>query len=479
MKVNKIVIGLGIVSLICHISCKKSFLDTPQLESPVRQEYVNNLSGCADFLRGIYIDLSLDFFRSYNCVYADLVSDNIKPASVNSPFYSHYSWTQLSNESLATGASPSSLNMNGLWTTGYKIIRNCNFLIENINRFRSGNPFAADTIKGQAYAIRALIHHFLVNVFAQPYNFSANASHPGIPYVLVSDYTQKVTRQTVSEVYAYLIDDLKNAIQLLPGTAKSTLFMNQAAAKALLARVFLFIRNFSEAKNYARQVAANVPIIKTGYPNVIWNKKNDFSGNESLFQLPPSSSGYITSFPSIFYRSTIQFLATSDIVSILLERPNDSRKNWVSQSGGNWIITKFPMGAVPGITDQAGAYYQTILRSSEMYLVAAESYAKLGGTYEDSARFYLDEIRRRSDATVISSNATGGALLDSISKERRKELTFEGFRLFDLLRNGKGISRGDALNPLAINLSYPNDKAISPIHAFDVQYYNLQQNSGY
>jgi len=173
----------------------------------------------------------------------------------------------------------------------------------------------------------------------------------------------------------------------------------------------------------------------------------------------------------------LYFTASNDIAAILKENPQDARNVWVTQSGTDWNITKYPMDVVPGFGEPAGSYYQTVFRSSEMYLTAAECYANLNN--EDSARFYLDAIRKRANVNAATSTATGVALMDSIYKERRKELAFEGLRMYDLLRWKKGVNRTNPFNPAAESLPYPSDKAICPIPLQDVNLSGLAQNPGY
>lgn len=464
-----------IILLIVQTSCKKDFLDTPPTSSPVRQDYVTSLATCEEYLNGIYIDLTINVCVSSVAIYPDLIADNIKPKIGGSILNAQYSWQQIASDDVTSGAPFSTSHMNGFWTGAYKVIRSCDYLLENIERFHNENPVKADNIRGQCLAIRALVHHNLLNVFAQPYKFTSDASHPGIPFIETSDYIKPVSRQTVGEVYAAIIDDLNMAIKLLPSAASNTIFIGANAAKAILARVYLFKGDYIKAKDFAVDVAKSVPISKTDYPNNLFTPNDE----EALFQVPPAvtaTGGYNIRFASFLFRSN-QFYATSDIVDLLLERPNDLRKTWVTMSGSNWTITKFPVGVVPDVPVPNTAYYHSIVRSSEMYLTAAESYAEIGN--RDSAIFYLDAIRQRADMTASSTIASGKALVDSIYKERRKELCFEGLRMFDLLRAGKGVDRNDAINPEAQILPYPSSKAIAPIHGFDVRYYGLGQNVGY
>ena len=113
-----------------------------------------------------------------------------------------------------------------------------------------------------------------------------------------------------------------------------------------------------------------------------------------------------------------------------------------------------------------------------MYLTAAEAYAKVNR--EDSAKYFLDAIRMRANSSASPTTATGNALLDIIYTERRKELAFEGLRMFDLLRWKKGVARSaDVTNGAPLSLPYPSNKAIAPIPPGDIKIGGLQQNPGY
>ncbi|OQP58194.1 hypothetical protein A3860_07670 [Niastella vici] len=483
MKSHKYIFPFVVVLTLVS-SCKKDFLEVDDNSFINRQSYVKDLKSMEEFLNGNYNMLHRVFYYGLNLVYPDLIADNIKPIVGGTFFVNHYSWTQQAELRAEDQPSAASLAMNASWTTGYRIIRACSFIIEDVDKYRDQNPAKADGIKAQAYALRALVHFQLVNIFAQAYNYSGDGSHPGIPFVTSSNISDAVVRNSVNEVYNGVINDLNAAISLYKPELVSTLYMNSYAAKALLARVYLFKGDYNGAKTLAREVGTVVPIMKNNgavkmYPDSLFRKGE----TEALFQLPPSASGvagstYNTLFEGVFLSGSQQkFLATSDIATILKETTQDVRNSWVTQSGSNWNISKFPANVVPGFSLSAGSYYQTLLRSSEMYLTAAESYANLNN--EDSARYYLDEVRKRANPAAILTSATGPALLDSIYKERRKELSFEGLRMFDLLRWKKGVNRTDAPNQAAKILSYPNNKAIAPLPIPDVNLMGFSQNLDY
>lgn len=459
--------------IIILTSCKKSFLEVADKSAVTRQDYVVDLKTTGDFLNGIYIMLANNLYsQSYNQIYPEIVADNIKPNTSTSRYLNaHYYWSQVNDP------IESNVNMNDIWITGYQIIRACSFAIEKAKEFRSQDPAKADDFVGQSLTIRSYVHFLLVNTFAQSFNFTVNASHPGIPYVTTHDWTVPVTkRETVAEVYNGIISDLNEAKQLLSPNSTNPRLMNRNAAKGLLARVYLFKEDFAGAKNLAREVSDLVPIMTSDYPANLFTDRE----TEALFQLHPAEYGvnatFSTNFQGRYFASPRRFLATGDIGTLLTQDPLDARKIWVTASSGNWRIAKYPQGVIPGFSVPSASYYQTLIRSSEMYLIAAECYANLNN---DSARYYLDAIRQRANPAALPSTATGADLLDSIYVERRKELAFEGLRMFDLLRWKKGVNRTDAWNSGLKILPYPSSKAIAPIPYREIELSGLQQNPSY
>lgn len=462
------------------VSCRKSFLDVENNTFILREQYVKDIKTLQQYLNGVYILLARDFYNGTNGhqIYTDLIADNIKPNTTNTTsLIAQYSW----NQNTST-ANSNRANMSGLWKNGYIIIQSCNFAIEKANELMKENAAKSNELMGEAYSLRALVHFVLVNTFAQSYNFTANAGHPGIPYITSWDWNDAFRRNTVKEVFDNMINDLNTAIPLLAPNNNNKIAMNRLAAKALLARIYLFKEDWQQAKTVALEVASVVPLLESAaYPSKLFTPEE----TEALFQLSPSTTTYIngsytTGFQGLFFRGTPVFLATKDIVNLIQQHPNDSRNGWFSSSSiGKDSIRKYPINVLPGFgsgTNPNRSYFQTLLRSSEMYLTVAEASAKLND--ETTAKVYLNAIRQRADPTTANSSATGAALLDSIYLERRKELAFEGFRMWDLMRWKQGVNRMDAATGAPLALSYPSDKAIAPIPIQDVNY-GIAQNPSY
>lgn len=450
-------------------ACKKSFLDVPVTRQKIAEDYVVDLTAADELLNGILFLVARDVYKSDNITYADVVSDNARP--LGGTLSAHYNWGQI-----ASDGDNTETNINGLWLGSYNAIKSCNLLIEKVELYQDEDINKANSIKGQALVMRALLHHNLVNTFAQPYNYSNDGSHLGIPYLTGYKLDEKIERVSVNTVYNNIINDLTKGIDLIPATVVSKSSITRDAAKGLLARVLLFKKDYASALQLAVGVCATVPLMPAAdYPAKLYTA----SDNESIFWLTPSktNSGY-TDFQGYNFSRTDRFSATTDLVTIVKERPNDSRNKWFTLTSGFWQVKKFPKSVVAGaFSFPEWSYYQTVIRSSELYLTAAECYAQAGNN--DSAKVYLDKVRKRADPSAPVSVATGSALLDSIYKERRKELCFENLRMYDLLRTGKGVQRVDVVAPSPVTLTFPSDKAIAPIPLLDVITYPLQQNPSY
>ena len=79
-----------------------------------------------------------------------------------------------------------------------------------------------------------------------------------------------------------------------------------------------------------------------------------------------------------------------------------------------------------------------MMRTPELYLIVAESSA-LRNDY-GKAKTYLQAVQNNANAEVF--NGDNSKLLEAIRLERRKELVGEGFRIFDIIRQGKVVNRG-------------------------------------
>src|SRR5690606_16598484 len=139
-----------------------------------------------------------------------------------------------------------SANNNGgaalMWQQCYKVIGNLNLILVHIDQAQ-GDRQLAQTIKGQALALRAMVYFDLTRTFAYPWIRSSGSSQ-GLP--LKRDPSVLVTtRSTLEETYQQILSDLKQAGELLPLQGQNgdkTMYISQTAIHALTARVYLYMQ---------------------------------------------------------------------------------------------------------------------------------------------------------------------------------------------------------------------------------------------
>ena len=144
------------------------------------------------------------------------------------------------------------------WELGYRVIGNCNKIIEIIQGLGNESTREQTIMMGENYYLRALSYFLLVNEFAQPYSNNPT-QNPGLPLKLTSDPNDlPQSRSTVAEVYDQVVLDLKDAITYLTlqqgETPKSNIYATKEAAEALLARVYLYMENWDVAWEMANKV---------------------------------------------------------------------------------------------------------------------------------------------------------------------------------------------------------------------------------
>lgn len=89
------------------------------------------------------------------------------------------------------------------------------------------------------------------------------------------------------------------------------------------------------------------------------------------------------------------------------------------------------------------------MRISEMYLTAAEAFAR--SNQDAKAKEYLQALLKERDPEYKDLGNTGAKLADEIMTHRRIELWGEGFRWFDLKRLGLPLDRtGSNLTLLSV-----------------------------
>jgi len=249
--------------------------------------------------------------------------------------------------------SPQSGSYGDFWYQIYHCLAQANNLIKSIDALtEAGNGSTAlDYLKAQALTARALFYYDLVRLYGKPYDMDKNSF--GVPLVLeVLGFDAQPTRATVEAIYTQITKDLTDAAPLF-GTnkGKSNGYINYYACKAIQARVYLQMENYTAALAAAEDVIDNGGY--TLYSNAEWvsSWSKQFQ-SESIFELamlPTENNLGTSSLGSMMARTRASsanpqytgwnyFIASDDFLTRLGEDPHDVR--WGDSIA---VATKLPI----------------------------------------------------------------------------------------------------------------------------------------
>lgn len=178
-------------------------------------EYKGNYAGGNSYVRHFF---QMAEFRGDNAVLSGSTTD---------PLYNEFCYTDNGTQK----------NIQHLWWCAYKIIYGANSNIEALDENASAE---AKHLKGENYFMRAICHFHLVNIFAKP--LSCGENNPGV--VLRTSTDCSVTeRATVGQVYAQVVEDLKEAARLMKDGKRrgDAGYISYETAMGLLSRVYLYM----------------------------------------------------------------------------------------------------------------------------------------------------------------------------------------------------------------------------------------------
>jgi hypothetical protein len=336
----------------------------------------------------------------------------------------------LANEDAFTlnALTDGNLLITNLYDYAYTAIGQTNVIEEQL----PGSGVISDSVRkqlmGESAFVRACLYFYLVNLWGD------------VPLVLSSDYrkTALLPRTATATVYQQIVADLLQAQQLLPagyrthaGYANDRTIPNQAAATALLARVYLYEGNWAGAVQAAGAVIGDSRYqLESNLDNVFLS-----SSREAIWQLQSVGLSFteegqlFVPLPGLPLKPA--YLLTNTLMNAF--ETGDQRKvHWTkSETLGSQVYSypyKYKVNTVTATTQE----YTTVLRLAECYLVRAEALARLGQVSEALAD--LNTIRNRAGLPPLTLTDQA-AVLAAIGHERQVELFAEhGHRWLDLKR---------------------------------------------
>ncbi len=363
-------------------------------------------------------------------------------------------------------STTNSNNENYLWIYPFQVIRQANLTIAGVTNSATITTAAKNQLLGESKFFRAWLNFNMVNYLGD-IPLAVNTSELENAYL---------PRSTTEAVYTQIVSDLKDAQSTLPeayaGTAAMKLRVNKWAATALLARTYLYQKDYANAEAQATQVISSGVYSMTALSNAFINTSTEtilqFS---TLYGASTFGGTYRTSAATL---TPPTYVLQADFMKSF--ETGDNRKTaWVDSIAYNGVkyyrILKYKQNTATATA--TGNEYNVILRLAEQYLIRAEARAQQGNI--TGAQADLNVVRTRAGLAGTTA-ASQPDLLTAILNERKVELFGEySQRWFDLKRTGKADAVMSALRstwkstnvlmPIPYNQILLNDK--------------LTQNPGY
>ncbi|MDQ0109702.1 hypothetical protein J2T02_004846 [Chitinophaga terrae (ex Kim and Jung 2007)] len=321
------------------------------------------------------------------------------------------------------------------WGEHYARINQYNTVLIGIDDATAGTAGQKRSLKAEALLGRSWEYFYLVNEYGKPYDSSTAAKDPAVPFVTSNDVSQTVPgRSSVEEICQHIINDVNSAIPDLPADNSANRFRgSKAAAYSLLARLFFYARNYTEARKNAELALANSKATML-----------DFNG-------PMPSTDLLSTRSDVIYGRMVLGNSVAALDFMRSFAPNDLRPRKLYYSTDGYTFTT--RGAtifIPAYVNPMLQYTNIGTSVQELKLIIAECAARSGNLA--TALQQLDDVRRNRFAAasyVPYTSANQEEVLQEVLKERIHELPFSGLRWFDMRRLDKenrmgAVNRYDA-----------------------------------
>lgn len=417
----------------------------------------------------------------------------VMPASL--PFYTGISSDELSYESVfpipeniafyqnALFVNPTVTYGSEFWTNSYNLIFICNQAIEGLNAANSLTPAVKQQLIGEAKFMRAYFFFYIVNLYGD------------CPLTLGTDYktNNSLARSSRNLIYEQIITDLIDAQGLLSSTylngglkpyssTPDRVRPSKWAAAALLARVYLYQKDFIDAEKQSTMLINNTGLFSLSSLSNAF-QRSSLGNNETIWEMQPVNTGWNT-------EEARGFIMTSDgpgfqpnfgaIISPNLlngfESGDNRKTTWIGNITASGKIYYFPYKYKSVTANAPVTEFSVVLRLGEQYLIRAEARAQqnnLSGAQSD-----LNTIRTRAGLPTTTA-ASQADLIMAILHEREVELFAEGHRWLDLKRTGNVDAAMINAMPQK-GSTWNTNQQWYPLPYSDLQNNpNLKQNLGY
>lgn len=441
-----IIISILTLSSLCILQSCNKWIDVKPTDRLSEDVLFESSEGYMKALNGVYIEMGkpelYGQFMSSGAV--DVMAQYYFMTTSTHQFYDFTNF-RYGNERPKTGFDQA-------WRKAYELIANLNVIIEKCGEQPSDKlpqPYHG-IVKGEALALRALLHFDMLRLFGPIYN-DDNKRTPAIPYY--SDTALEVAPlRSSEEILSFVQVDLAEAKELLQDsdpilsegvradgnpTGSNAMYyrqyrLNYYAIQTLLARTYLWQGDKIKALQSATETLDQ---IQTGddavFPFVTFAAATHGTKPDRVFSTEVMFALYTVNKPTTYATIFDANLVSLARLSFNAGNSDMSRVNDLYQNNADYRYRIWENVNVAGASiltnqkykdylDAPGRYMLPMIRLSELYLIAAEC--------TDDEQYAIELINtlrtHRNIPTITPQGAT--AIQAAITSEFRKEMLGEG-----------------------------------------------------
>lgn len=406
-------------SILFVLTGCENFLDRQPIDYPTQENFYKDVKGLEGAVIGVYDELQSN--DQYGAKYMTLMEtrgDNIRNDNSGASGGITYQIEVFTE-------TPANSNLSGAWLSAYATIYRCNLILDNIENVPMSES-QYTRILGQTSFLRALTYFNLVRLWGKV---------PLITSVQSVEEARNNKRSEIETIYQQIIRDLEAAKGLPEKWSDAERGrVTSYAAKALLAKVYLYLRDYENAIAELQPLVAEirkgdvlslVPMSQT-FPDNLKTSK------DIIFAVQYLKGGVGESaHQNNRYRNN----DNGNMISLdpsEFESDNDIRKKLVAPTGSGQRPGKFNATAT---NNETSADFP-VLRCAEVMLIYAEALNELSRVPSEEAFEALNSVRRNASLPDKSAEelTTKELFRSAVYKERRLELALECDRWFDIVR---------------------------------------------
>lgn len=243
-KYQKYIVTVAALTSVIATSCKKAYFDRAPLSQITLDNFYQTTDQVNASTNALYSAPWFGYSGKAGWSIADLSSGNARTYSSDIINFQDFTVTGTNFEIAAA------------WNSLYIEVSQANALINNLPSKvpASIDKSVVNNALGEAHLWRALAYFHLVRVFG---------AVPIIENTL--DYTtnyQSVPRNPIADIYKFIVNDLKYAEtncykKIRTGTGSANAHVSSGSASAMLAKVYLYMQDYTNARAEAEKVIAS------------------------------------------------------------------------------------------------------------------------------------------------------------------------------------------------------------------------------